>query len=358
MMNIYRAMGAVLTLGMVLSPLLLMASEAHAPAKPESHAVKPVAVAKEAAKPDAHAAKPEAAKSGHAAKPEPEKKAAADAHATGSEKVLPPSMKPLAPLVQVEHPTRRAIPSHRFSKPAAHPKKAAVPRRHVPVAMDSHSRSLVLAQAMAVKLHKGLAAAHAPYAVLLSCADTPRNRVLGNNKNSAYSVENYGNQMVLGEPAVSYAVRQLHSPVLMIVAREDCRAVDRARSDFSALPASERNMLLPLMIDKDMPLSQAQLQNLDQQVDAAVMQYGGEIESGRLAVLGVYYDISGSQGQGKGQLVLTNVNGETSKKAITELLKNGNMFNAATGMLSLRGELASHAMTKPAVAKPVVSSGH
>ncbi|MNR10084.1 hypothetical protein D3C85_1263170 [compost metagenome] len=167
-----------------------------------------------------------------------------------------------------------------------------------------------------------------PRLTVLACADgAPRHGAQG----TLYLVQNPGNQLLLGEAGVSHAVRQLRTPLLLVLASADCKAVNTARSDFSALPLAEQRTLLSINVDKGgTPLS-AQLDNLDNQVEAAVLHYGGEVEAGRLSVIGAYYDAAGQLGK-RGQLVVTSINGERDKATIARLLRQRAVFNAATGI--------------------------
>lgn len=255
---------------------------------------------------------------------EPAKHAEPAKPAATSHEALPPSMRPLSPPVRVNHPPRRlpqqAVPS---GKPAAKQHRPQAPRQTVLTA------SLRAATALGSRLlphdrHHG----KSPRLTVLACADgAPRHGVQG----SLYLVQNPGNQLLLGEEGVSHAVRQLHTPLLLVLASADCKAVNSARGDFSALPLAEQRTLLSINIDKGgTPLS-AQLDNLDNQVEAAVLHYGGEVEAGRLSVLGAYYDAAGQLGQ-RGQLVVTSINGERDKAVIARLLRQRAVFNAATGI--------------------------
>lgn len=322
--------------------LILLAAMSQAFASGDPHAAPAPAHAPAPA--PAHAA-PAAA---HApAKPVPAPAAPA-AHAPVAEKKpeeLAPSIRPLSTAI---HPPRKAIhPVSPYAKPAVHKKASKsshAAKAHV--AADESSRALDAAVMMLGKLggkHGEAAGA------ILSCDDSNKNRLLERGKRAYYVVQNPGNQLASGDAALTYAVRQLNVPVLLITARPGCKAVDMARSDYSRAPAELQKQLSTLFVDKDVSNNEAQLQNLDNQVEAAMLSFGGEVESGRLAIVGAYYDVSGTLGQGKGRLVVANLNGEKERKEISRLLARHNLSNAATGMTAPL-LLDTHAEGKPAAA--------
>lgn len=237
---------------------------------------------------------------------------------------LSPSMRPLSPPVPVYHPPRR------LPQQAVHYAKPAAKRQqHAPARQPAMAPSLRAAAALGKRLLPPAAhAGKSPRLTVLACADgAPRHGAQG----ALYLVQNPGNQLLLGEAGVSHAVRQLRTPLLLVLASADCKAVNTARGDFSALPLAEQATLLSINVDKGgTPLS-AQLDNLDNQVEAAVLHYGGEVEAGRLSVIGAYYDAAGQLGK-RGQLVVTSINGERDKATIARLLRQRAVFNAATGI--------------------------
>lgn len=238
---------------------------------------------------------------------------------------LSPSMRPLSPPVPVYHPPRR-LPQQavHYAKPAAKRQQHAAPVRQPAMAPSLRAAS-ALGKWL---LPHGQHGDKSPRLAVLACADgTPRHAAQG----ALYLVQNPGNQLLLGEAGVSHAVRQLHTPLLLVLASADCKAVNTARGDFSALPLAEQNTLLSINVDKGSTPLAAQLDNLDNQVEAAVLHYGGEVEAGRLSVIGAYYDAVGQLGK-RGQLVVTSINGERDKATIARLLRQRAVFNAATGI--------------------------
>jgi|GEM_PF-6515275 len=250
---------------------------------------------------------------------------AASAHDAPHEK-LSPSMRPLSPPVRVNHPPRR-LPQQAapYARPAVRHHQPHAPARRQPAMAAPLRAAAALGNRL---LPRGQHGDKSPRLTVLACADgAPRHGAQG----TLYLVQNPGNQLLLGEAGVSHAVRQLHTPLVLVLASADCKAVNTARSDFSALPLAEQRTLLSINVDKGgTPLS-AQLDNLDNQVEAAVLHYGGEVEAGRLSVIGAYYDAAGQLGK-RGQLVVTSINGERDKATIARLLRQRAVFNAATGI--------------------------
>ncbi|MDC7705983.1 hypothetical protein [Vogesella indigofera] len=254
---------------------------------------------------------------------------AASAHEAPNEaphEKLSPSMRPLSPPVRVNHPPRR-LPQQAapYARPAAKPRQPHAPARRSPAMAAPLRAAAALGSRL---LPRGQHGDKSPRLTVLACADgAPRHGAQG----TLYLVQNPGNQLLLGEAGVSHAVRQLRTPLLLVLASADCKAVNTARSDFSALPLAEQRTLLSINVDKGgTPLS-AQLDNLDNQVEAVVLHYGGEVEAGRLSVIGAYYDAAGQLGK-RGQLVVTSINGERDKATIARLLRQRAVFNAATGI--------------------------
>ena len=61
-------------------------------------------------------------------------------------------------------------------------------------------------------------------------------------------------------------------------------------------------------------------------MESAILKFSGEVEAGRLAILGAYYDFRNDLGQGAGRLVITNLNGETDPARIRSRLAAGDLL--------------------------------
>lgn len=327
-------MTALLTAQLAMAAGAAVASETHAPAAPAA-AHKP-------------AAAPQAA--GHAAPAATAKAEAAPAEA------LQPSIHPLRK--PVIHP---AVPVH-VSRPVVHASKKTVShpaRSHKPAAVhrtatarhDEHGHdgeigkvqsvvnAMLAANSNYMKRNNSayfdkFASKQTPRATVVTCADSrvQSNAFHGDAVNDLFMVRNIGNQLATSEGSVEYGVRHLNTPLLMFVGHAVCGAVAAASGDFSKLERPIQKELLTINIPKGINVNEGALMNVNNQVDAAMLKFGGEVESGKLAVIGAFYDFRNDFKQGKGKLIITNINGETDPAKLAALTKAGNFFNAATGM--------------------------
>ena len=313
------------------------ANEAHAPAAPAA-AHKPAAAPAASAAPAAH---------GEAA---PTAKAQA-AHT----ETLQPSIHPLRKLS-----IKPATPVHVASGHAA-PRKASAhgtAAKHKPAAAhgssaghDDHDhgseigkvqglvKAMLAANSNYMKRNNSayfdkFASKQTPRATVVTCADSrvQSNAFHGDAVNDLFMVRNIGNQLATSEGSVEYGVRHLNTPLLMFVGHAVCGAVAAASGDFSKLERPIQKELLTINIPKGINVNEGALMNVNNQVDAAMLKFGGEVESGKLAVIGAFYDFRNDFKQGKGKLIITNINGETDPAKLAALTKAGNFFNAATGM--------------------------
>lgn len=172
-----------------------------------------------------------------------------------------------------------------------------------------------------------------PRATVVTCSDSrvQTNAFHADAVNDLFMVRDIGNQLATAEGSVEYGVRHLHTPLLMIVGHSVCGAIKAASGDFSALEPAIRKELLTINIDKGVDATGGALANVNNQVDAAMLKFSGEVESGRLAVIGAFYDFRNDLGQGAGKLVITNVNGETSPARVRELVQSGKFLSGEGG---------------------------
>ncbi|MFN4237772.1 MAG: carbonic anhydrase [Vogesella sp.] len=277
-------------------------------------------------------------------------------HASKTPETLQPSIHPLRK--QVAHaaaPVRTSshAPAHGSNKTASHKtrphKPAAVHRSHA--AHDDHDhggevgkvqnlvKAMLAANSNYMKRNNSayfdkFASKQTPRAMVVTCADSrvQSNAFHGDAVNDLFMVRNIGNQLATSEGSVEYGVRHLNTPLLMFVGHAVCGAVAAASGDFSKLERPIQKELLTINIPKGINVNEGALMNVNNQVDAAMLKFGGEVESGKLAVIGAFYDFRNDFKQGKGKLIITNINGETDPAKLAALTKAGNFFNAATGM--------------------------
>ncbi len=329
-------LGALLTLGTAAA----MANDAHAPA----------AAPKAAA---SHAAPAEAAKPADAGHGTPEASKAPEA--------LSPSIHPLRrPAIHtataVHKPAAaghgRPASSH---KPAASHGKAkahtAAAAGHGEAHDDGHGhdseagkvqnlvKAMLAANSNYMKRNNSsyfdkFASKQTPRATVVTCADSrvQSNAFHPDAVNDLFMVRNIGNQLATSEGSIEYGVRHLNTPLLMFIGHAVCGAVAAASGDFSKLERPIQKELLTINIPKGINVNEGVLMNVNNQVESAMLKFGGEVESGKLAVIGAFYDFRNDYKQGKGKLIITNINGETDPAKLAALTKAGNFFNAATGM--------------------------
>ncbi|MFC3531352.1 carbonic anhydrase [Vogesella facilis] len=265
---------------------------------------------------------------------------------------LLPSIQPLKPADHSASVNNKSlvVGSRPLNKPAAH-RPAAKRKATVSSPHDGHDelgetgkvRGLVQAMLAANQRYmqnksgayfERFASKQTPRATVVTCSDSrvQTNAFHDDAVNDLFLVRNIGNQLVTAEGSVEYGVRHLHTPLLMFIGHAVCGAVQAASGDFSSLERPIQKELLTINIPKGIAVNDGVLLNVNNQVDTALLKFGGEVESGKLAVIGAFYDFRNDYKQGRGKLIITNINGETDPARLAALSKAGNFFSAATGM--------------------------
>lgn len=180
-----------------------------------------------------------------------------------------------------------------------------------------------------------------PRATVVTCSDSrvQSNAFHADAVNDLFMVRNIGNQLATSEGSVEYGVRHLHTPLLLFIGHAVCGAVQAASGDYTALEAPIRKELLTINIPKGISVNDGVLLNVNNQVDAALLKFGGEVDSGQLAVIGAFYDFRNDYKLGRGKLIITNINGETDPARLAALTRAGNFFMVGNGVT---GATASH----------------
>jgi carbonic anhydrase len=170
-----------------------------------------------------------------------------------------------------------------------------------------------------------------PRATVVTCSDArvQTNALSKDATNELYVVRDLGNQIGTAEGSVAYGVRQLHTPLLLIVGHSVCPAIIAAAGDTSKLEPAIQKELAGITIPKGMDPTNGALLNINNQVEAAMLKFSGEIEAGRLAVIGAFYDFRNDLKQGAGKLIVTNINGESEPTKIRQLLQKKQFFKYA-----------------------------
>lgn len=167
-----------------------------------------------------------------------------------------------------------------------------------------------------------------PRATVVTCADS---RVHENDfhvspDNDLFMVRNIGNQMVTAEGSVEYGVRHLHTPLLMIIGHAACGAIKAAAGDYTGIEPPIKRELDTIQIPKGIDVTDGVLLNVNRQVDAAMQKFAPEMQNGKLAVIGAFYDFRNDLKAGYGKLLITNINGETDPAAIQAMVRQGRLL--------------------------------
>ncbi|QEL57758.1 carbonic anhydrase [Chromobacterium paludis] len=168
----------------------------------------------------------------------------------------------------------------------------------------------------------------APKATVVTCS-SPGGRVGmqgGDADADLFVISNMGNQLASSEGSIEYGVRHLRTPLLMFVSHTGCRAIQAAAGDYSNMEPAIQKELDNIEIPKGIDATNGALININNQVEGAILKFSGEVEAGKLAVLGGYYDYNNDLKQGRGRLVITNINGETDPARIRALTRGGKYF--------------------------------
>jgi carbonic anhydrase len=159
--------------------------------------------------------------------------------------------------------------------------------------------------------------------------------------NNIFIIRNIGNQVKNSEGSVDYGVRHLHTKILMILGHSNCGAIKAAMGDYSNETEgikAELDTLAPVIAaddkqgDKRTRWGKNIERNVDYQVRLAMELYEDRIDHGELTVVGAVYDFNNLYGKGRGTLVITNINGETTPNKIMghpvlEELNKGDIVN-------------------------------
>jgi carbonic anhydrase len=198
------------------------------------------------------------------------------------------------------------------------------------------------------KLFPTYAEKQTPRATVLTCADSRVHTSAfdGSPENDDFLVRNIGNQVETSAGSVEYGVTELNTPLLVILGHTGCGAVRAAMDGPSKLdPAiqaevahihppkrdAKKDAKRP---DKDLWV-EAVVDNVHDQVDAALERFGKRVHSGRLTVVGAVLDFRNDIGLGAGRLVLVDVNGNRDPERI------GAFIEAVTGRKTGKKDLLS-----------------
>lgn len=159
-----------------------------------------------------------------------------------------------------------------------------------------------------------------PLVTLVSCSDSRvHTHVLDPTPdNDIFVIRNIGNQFATAQGSVEYGVHHLHTPLLLIVGHSACGAVTAALGDYSGESPAIRRELDNIHVDAERGLVHEVVSNVHNQIEAALQRFRAEVDAGTLGIVGAVYDFRGDYGQGQGQLIVVNVNGERDAAAFRQ----------------------------------------
>lgn len=209
----------------------------------------------------------------------------------------------------------------------ASPLQAAEPAASPLSLKDLLGQNQQYLQSHGAAYYVGFKDAQHPQITLLSCSDSRAHATsfLNDPINQIFSVRNIGNQIHNNFGSVDYGVHHLHTPLLLVMGHTHCGAVQAAMQNYAsesfAIVREVDHLAIPLRgilqeasqpHDPELLWARAVERNVDYQVEMARRRYAEAIAAGKLNVVGAVSDISNAYGAGFGQLVIINLNGETT----------------------------------------------
>ncbi len=177
-----------------------------------------------------------------------------------------------------------------------------------------------------------------PRATVVTCADSRvhTNMLDSTPEGDLFMVRNIGNQLATSKGSVEYGVNHLASSLLIIIGHSSCGAIKAASGDYAALEPDIKKELDTISIAKNGANIDGVKTNVNNQVAAALKEYGDKVKAGQLLVVGAVYDFADDMKQGAGKLNIINVNGDTDAAKISAAL-------TATTKVAAAGHEHAHA---------------
>ena len=152
-----------------------------------------------------------------------------------------------------------------------------------------------------------------PRATVVTCSDSRVHTNMWDKtpEGDLFVVRNIGNQIATSHGSVQYGVNHLGSSLLLIVGHSRCGAIAAARGDYSAMEEPLRKELETIAVDKIGTSINGVTTNVNNQVAAAMREWGDKAKAGELLVVGAVYDFANDMRKGAGKLNIININGET-----------------------------------------------
>jgi carbonic anhydrase len=163
-----------------------------------------------------------------------------------------------------------------------------------------------------------------PYATVVLCSDSRCQLEAFCNQpfNNIFEVANAGNRFQADVFSVSFGVKVLKTPILLIIGHTDCGAIKAAMCSHQHLDADLRSGLDGLHINHphtDPNTAEPHphtvmlnaIGNVNLQVAAALKSYQKQLEADAVCIIGGLFDMHNQLGGGNGKLHLFNINGQT-----------------------------------------------
>lgn len=163
-----------------------------------------------------------------------------------------------------------------------------------------------------------LAKGQHPRATVVTCSDSRvhTNMLDRTPEGDLFMIRNIGNQIATAHGSVEYGINHLGSSLLLIIGHSRCGAIAAASADYSKLEPAIKKELDSIKIGKGVANVDGVKANVNNQVAAAMKEFGELVKERHLVIIGAVYDFADDMKQGSGKLNLINVNGYTDPAKI------------------------------------------
>lgn len=172
------------------------------------------------------------------------------------------------------------------------------------------------------KFFKELSKGQHPRATVVTCSDSRvhTNMLDKTPEGDLFMIRNIGNQIATAKGSVEYGINHLASSMLLVIGHSKCGAIGAASGDYSKLEPAIQKELDTIKIDKGIASIDGVKANVNNQITAAMEEFGDKVKEGHLLVVGAVYDFADDMKQGAGKLNIINVNGETDPAKVKTAL--------------------------------------
>ena len=194
---------------------------------------------------------------------------------------------------------------------------------------EIQSSQKAYAAAKGASFFRELARGQKPRATVVSCSDSRVHTSMWDKtpEGDLFVVRNIGNQIATSLGSVQYGVNHLGSSLLLIVGHSSCGAIKAAGGDYSTLEEPIRKELDTIRITRGNVNIDGVKTNVNNQVAAAMREWGDRAKAGELLIVGAVYDFANDMRKGAGKLNIININGETDPAK----LRNMSVMATGTG---------------------------